>query len=946
MQIRKLRTNHIENPVGFAMDTVTLSYLVCDTAGARQKSARIRVAADEGMQNIRYDSGMSTEIDSIAYVLPMQTEPKTRYYWNVEAVADNGDTAVSGTAYFETPPDLDDIRAEMITAEEPLDVAEFYKRIAVEGTVASARAYVSAQGVYELRVDGHKAGDEYLTPYCNDYESWQQVITCDVTGMLAAGEHEVSIVVAPGWYSGYFGFDGRNHIYGDEKAALLQLEITYTDGSRACIVTDESWQVRACEVRYAEIYHGEVFDAAFSSDAAYPSKIAAFDRERLQARRSLPVRVMETVRPKRILHTPAGETLIDMGQNMVGWLAFTCREKAGARVYLQYGEVTQQGNFYRDNLRSAKAEFTYISDGKERVVRPHLTFYGFRYVKIEGIEGELSLEDFAGEVIYSRMDVTGSIETSNPLVNRLALNALWGQKGNFVDMPTDCPQRDERMGWTGDAQVFSGTALFNMDVQAFYAKYGYDMLMEQRKYDGCVPMVIPSFGMGPGGSAAWADAATVIPWNTYVYTGDKAILEQQYPSMKLWADYIHRKDAESGGRGLWQTGFHFGDWLALDGNDPTIPTGATEQFYVASAYYYLSTLLTGKAARVLGKDADAAHYEELAKKIAQAIRDEYFTKNGRLAIATQTGYILALAFGFCPKEYEERVAADLNAKIAKDGGKLMTGFVGTPYICQVLSGFGYNETAYRLLLNDECPSWLYPVRMGATTIWERWDSIRPDGSISPEGMNSLNHYSYGAIAEWMYRYMGGINPMEEAPGFREIRLSPMPDYRMSRARVTFDSPVGTYVSAWEIAKERLSFHFEIPFGGRAYVTLPDASADAVCRKDKKMNGVQQCGSKVRFVLDAGSYDISYVPTASYCRSYSTEMELKDVLAHEKIRERIFEAVPALSHFPVEMHGGTKIAAMAYDQMIPVSAEDVERIAGILKEYVIEPDRIPEMIMDI
>lgn len=862
MKIERLQTNHIKNPIGFALGQPVLSWVVTESTGKRQKAARVRLAADPKMERILFDSGLDGEISSIACCLPetVRLEPGTRYYWDVAVEADNGDFAVSAPAFFETPAAMRSLPGEMIGCTESPDVCEFFRTVSVSGPVKRARAYVTALGVFELRVNGAKAGEEYLTPYSNDYDSWQQVITFDVTELLRAGDNEISVIAAPGWYSGYFGFDGKNKIYGDRLGLFLHLDVEYEDGGRQSLSTDPSWKARECPVRFAELYHGEVFEPGYAADRVYGTEALPFDKQKLEPRRSLPVVVKERLAPRRVLHTPKGETVVDMGQNMVGWLSFVCREPEGTKIRLQYGEILQDGCFYRDNLRSARAEFTYVSDGAERTVRPHLTYYGFRYVKIEGLRREPALEDFCGEVIYSGMDSTGWIETSNPLVNRLFLNALWGQKGNFVDVPSDCPQRDERMGWTGDAQVFAGTASFNMDAYAFYSKYGYDMLREQEKYGGCVPMTIPSFHMGPGGSAAWADAATVIPWTAYVYSGDKAILEQQYPSMKGWVDYIRRQDEQAGGRGLWQTGFHFGDWLALDGEDPNFPTGATEPFYVASAYYFLSVTLTAKAARVLGRTGDTEELDRLAEKIKAAIQKEYFTETGRLAVPTQTGYVLALAFGFCPKKFRERLAADLKSKLERSGGRLKTGFVGTPQLCRVLSDNGCNELAYSLLLNEDCPGWLYPVRMGATTIWERWDSVLPDGRMNPEGMNSLNHYAYGSIVEWMYRCMGGINPVECAPGFQTIRWAPRPDGRMSWARVRYASPVGVYESAWRMEGEELCFTLTVPFGGRAEVDLPHAPEGGVL-----CNGATLHQNE----LDAGTYEIRYVPTVP-CRKPGVE----------------------------------------------------------------------------
>lgn len=951
MNIINLKTNHITNPVGFAMDNPVLSYVVAQSTGSFQKEARILVAKDEAFEEVVYDTGMQAEIDSVAFKLPLEPEPACRYYWKVFAVADDGDAGESETAFFETAKAPDALQGRMIGAKSGHDVDYFTKKVTLKKPVEQARAYAAALGVYELLINGKKAGEEYLAPGSNDYDSWLQYQTYDVTGLLKEGENVITLAVAPGWYSGYFGFAGQNQVYGEKKAVLCDVDIRYTDGSAENICTDESWKAGVGPVRYSELYHGEVQDrtgefAEEEGSAAGEVTELSFDAKKLSPRRSLPVRIKETIKPKRILRTPAGETVLDLGQNMAGWLAFSCREPAGVRLHFQYGEILQNGNFYRENLRSAKAEFTYISDGKERVVRPHFTYYGFRYVKIEGYAQDLSAEDFWGEVVYSDMDTIGSLSTSNELVNRLIQNALWGQKGNFVEVPTDCPQRDERMGWTGDAQVFSGTAAYQMDVFAFFSKYGYDMTKEQEKYEGCVPMVVPSIHMGPGGSAAWADAATIIPWNLYLHSGDVSMLEQQYPSMKMWADYIFRQDEQNGGKRLWNTGFHFGDWLALDGDDPSLPTGATEPFYVASCYYYLSTLLTAKAAEVLGKP-EAEEYFERARQVKEAIRDEYFTKTGRLALTTQTGYVLALAFGLCPKEFRQRIASDLLARLQKDRGYLKTGFVGTPYLCQVLSEYGAHEMAFRLLLNEDCPSWLYPVRMGATTIWERWNSVLPDGTMNPEGMNSLNHYAYGSVVEWLYRYVAGIRPLPEAPGFREALLAPLPDYRMSHVKCRLASPAGTYESSWAIEGENLKFRFVVPFGAKARIVLPDAKcSDLSCDREIFIKEARQEGDQVVSRVPAGTYEICYRPTVPYRRRYGADQKLSELLVRPELKELLVRQVPGLSAIPLEMFADKSLTEMAKDPMCPVSLEEAEKADAALKEFFIQPDQLPERIMDL
>ena len=877
MQITKLKVNHVTNPVGFYMERPVVSYVVEQSTGKRQAAARILVAEDAAMTSICYDTGMRQEIDSLGYELEFEPAPEMRYYWKVFVTADDGDMGESETAFFETARAKEKIQGSFIASKNPRDVDYFTKSFTVRAGVKSARITASALGVYEIFLNGQRAGEEYLAPGSNDYDRWIQYQTIDVTELLEEGENTLTVAVAPGWYCGYFIWEGQHNIFGDKKAVLLDLSIAYEDGENDCIVTDESWRAGSGPVITSEIYHGEYQDANAAVTAEdgveiYQAPAAAGRaplKERLKPRRSLPVLVKETVTPAGLIHTPAGELVLDLGQNMAGWISFVCWESAGTRLYFQFGEILQEGNFYRENLRSAKAEFTYVADGQERIVRPHFTYYGFRYVKLTGFTGEPQLSDFTGEVIYSDMESIGTISTGSPLVNRLIANTQWGQKGNFIETPTDCPQRDERLGWTGDAQVFSGTALYQMDAAAFFSKYGYDMMQEQKEREGCVPMVVPSLHMKDGASTAWADAATVIPWNVYLHTGDKSILKQQYPSMKMWADYIRRQDEETGGRGLWQSGFHFGDWLAMDGPDPKSPFGGTEEYYIASCYYYLSTLLTAKAAAVIGKTADAESYGQQAEKIREAIREEYFTKTGRLAVATQTGYVLALAFDICPEEFKGRLAADLNARLEKDKGYLKTGFVGTPNICKVLSEYSYHEMAVKLLLNEECPSWLYPVKMGATTIWERWDSVLPDGTMNPQGMNSLNHYSYGSVVEWMYRYLAGIRPVEDAAGFRFAHLAPLPDGRLGHVSAVYDSAAGRFESGWELKGEQVQMHFAVPFGAEAKIVLPHAEQTVVkCKNESFCQKAQQVGDSVTAIVSCGSYDIIYRPTIPYVKEES------------------------------------------------------------------------------
>lgn len=850
MRITRLRTNHLENPIGYAMSSVSLSWTVEEAQGARTALARVQVAADPAFTEILWDSGEQADLNSAACVADVPLAERTRYYWHVWVRDDAGDEAQSETAYYETAPDA--IGGVWITAPYDKSVHGLYRK-AFESTqeVQRARLYICGMGVYEAYLNGTKVGKEYLAPFYNDYNNWMQFQSYDVTDLIQGGSNTLGVMLGNGWFKGRFGFiDGLDQLYGDTQALICELEITWADGSTTRISSDESWQCHRSPVLESSIYDGEVYDAnlavdgfrlpradgaaeAAASEDGWEPAVAADASvqawtERLQPRRSLPLVLHEELRPVEVIHTPAGETVLDFGQNLSGLFSFVCSEPQGARVEIHVGEILQDDNFYNDNLRTAKEAYAYISDGVSRVVRPHFTFYGFRYMKVEGVS-DIDAAQFTVQVLHSEMARTGNIETSNPQVNRLFLNALWGQKSNFVDVPTDCPQRDERMGWTGDAQVFSATASYNMYTPAFYAKFLYDAVLEQRDLNGSVPHVVPDIldqiaalrgeEQKAHGSCAWGETATVIPWVTYVFYGDKALLAEQYENMHLWVDYMREEDRACGDHRLWTRGFHYADWLALDTyrNDCL---GGTDPYYIASACYLYSAELTAKAARALGKGEDASYYQGLADEIRAAMQREYFTETGRIAIDTQTAMVLALQMNIVPESARERMLARLREKLDQDKVHLTTGFVGTPYLCPMLTENGMVDYAYTLFLNEDFPSWLYEVNMGATTIWERWNSVLPDGRISDTGMNSLNHYAYGSIVEWMYRYMCGLNPSEENPGFRRFTVRPYPDARFEHARAEYESVYGTIVTGWRRVGDGWEYEVIVPFDTEAEFILP------------------------------------------------------------------------------------------------------------------------------
>jgi len=885
MEIFDVKINHIREPLGFMMKgTPVVSYKVRGSRGMTQKSLRITVSDGD---NIIYESG---EIDQVqpVYPLPVDLTPVTRYTVTLDVVSD-ADEKARGRTWYETGRMGLPWKAQWITPALNDDVPVLGRRFSLDKDIECARLYIGCGGLYSIYINGERAGNEYLTPYCNSYSDWMQIITHDVTALLKKNENLLEITLAGGWYKGRFGLHQKDNIYGDTLAVIAELHITFKDGGRQEIITDENWFSRKSVYKSAEIYNGVSLDFTRNTTETGAVRITELDKTKLEDRLSLPVIIKETLPVINVLTTPEGRLCLDMGQNMVGWLRVNTSAFPERDFSIRHFEVLdQKGNVYTENLRQAKQAFNYKTDGKPRAAEPEFTFYGFRYAHIEGLEG-LSHEEiknaFTGCAAYSDMNSSGFIETSNPLVNRLFLNALWGQKGNFVDVPTDCPQRDERLGWTGDAQVFCGTACFNMDTTAFFRKYMYDIKQEQNRRNGGVPHYVPSFkysetqGHDSASSSAWGDAATIIPWTIYLHSGDRYLLESQYPGMKAWVDYIRRLDT---GSFLWDTGFHFGDWLALDTPRPHMPMGTTPNAMIASAYYLYSAVLVSKAAAALGFNNDALEYSDLAEKIRKAMQKEFITPNGRVASDTQTADIIALFMGFA--QDRGKAAAMLNEKIQRNDGRLNTGFVGTAYLCRVLSDNGYNDTAYKLFLNREYPGWLYEVEKGATTIWERWNSIMPDGSLGDAGMNSFNHYAYGAVIEWVYRNAAGIQPLEESPGFGKIRLAPQPNPRLKQLKTRYNSAFGLYRSDWEISHNELHFTFEIPFSAEAEIILPDAPCEIF------INGIKTKYTQ-GMILRKGVYDIKYQPVVCYYTIYNLDSPAKDIFEREDLKTWLRENIP-------------------------------------------------------
>jgi len=744
----------------------------------------------------------------------------------------------------------------------------FRKDFVAAKTIKSARVYVTSLGIYQLYLNGKKVSTDLFTPGWTSYKNRIQYQTYDVTSMIQS-KNSIGAIVGDGWYRGNIGWGNESGYYGNKLALLAQLQINYTDGTSEIVGTDANWKVSNGPIIFSDIYNGETYDAqkeisgwanAGFNDSQW-TKVSLVDQSKkiLIAPQGAVVKAIEEIKPLKLITTPKGETVFDMGQNMVGWVRLKVQGKKGDQVTLKFAEVLDKaGNFYTDNLRAAKCTDVYILKGEgEEIYEPYFTFHGFRFVQIEGLSVKPSPDQITGVVIHSDMKQTGSFSCSDPLINQLQHNIQWGQKGNFLDVPTDCPQRDERLGWTGDAQVFSMTAAFNFDVAPFYTKWMRDVAADQLP-DGKVPHVIPDVLKGGGGSTAWADASIIVPWTTYLTYGDKRILEVQYPSMKAWVEYMRSRAGEDY---LWTGDFHFGDWLAFATTRSDYPGATTEKDLIATAYYSYSSRLLAKIAVITGQNEDAKKYALLSENIRKAFQKEFVTLAGRLVSHTQTAYALALAFNLLPEDLIPK-AAQFLADDVKKMGHLTTGFVGTPLLCKTLSEQGYEELAFMLLNRKDYPSWLYPVTQGATTIWERWDGQKPDGSFQDVGMNSFNHYAYGAIGEWLYRHVAGLDIDPEIPGYKHILLSPHPGGGLTNADAEFTSLYGKIKSAWKLDGNDFVYEVTVPANTTATVTLPGAKADQTTVNAKAMSAsikksLKQTAKGISVNVGSGNYTFRY-----------------------------------------------------------------------------------------
>lgn len=726
--------------------------------------------------------------------------------------------------------------ASMITPYADLGSAPlFRKEIELDtghGAVESAVLHLSSLGVFEAAINGRPVGDDVLSPGWSSYEWRLRYRSYDVAAHLE-GDSVLTVSVGNGWYRGRLGFAGMRELYGDRLGLIAQLEIGFADGHQQTVVSDETWIAIGSDVLADDLYDGQTIDArrrdpdwyTFGSNQRWVLNARAldFDPALLTPYVGPPVRRHETLAPVKIWSSPSGRTLVDFGQNLVGWLRFTVRGPRGSEIRIRHAEVLEDGELGVRPLRDAQATDRFILSGGDDFFEPTKTFHGFQYAEITGWPGELTADSVEAVVVHSELRRTGSFECSDPQLNQLHRNVVWGTKGNFLDVPTDCPQRNERLGWTGDIAAFAPSAAYLFDVNAFLSDWLLDLAVEQRHHEGMVPFVIPDVMKllrNPAGfperdsTAVWSDAAVWVPWTLYQAYGDRGVLERQYDSM---AAHVRRVGTLTSPNGLWDTGFQFGDWLDPDAPPDKPADAKADKGVVATACLYRSARLVAETASLLGRTEDAAEFSGLADRTRVAFNEHYVSADGTVVSDCTTVYTLAIVFGLLDAQVEAVAGKRLAELAERSGYRISTGFAGTPFITDALTRTGHLDAAYALLMQRECPSWLYPVTMGATTIWERWDSMLPDGSINPGQMTSFNHYALGAVADWMHRVVGGIAPL--APGYSRVRIAPRPGGGLTWAKAGLDTRHGPVRVSWRLEGGSLTVDTELPAGVTGVLSL-------------------------------------------------------------------------------------------------------------------------------
>lgn len=836
-----LRCEYRVNPLGIDVTKPRLSWVLdCRQRSAAQSAYQILAAGSEenlGRNNgDLWDSGKvsSDQSNQVVYEGKSLTSRmhccwKVRVWdkdnkvsaWSEPAswtvgLLEPGDWQAKWIGYDAEPPAS--YQKELVLPPPPYLRKTFF----VSKPVERATVYASALGLYELHINGKRVGKDYFTPGWTDYTKRVYYQSYDVTNLLTRGGNAVGAILADGWYAGYIGFGKKREHYGDKPRLCVQLEIEYTDGSRQTIATGKSWKAAYGPLLEADFLMGETYDSSkenpdwctyWFNDAAWaPAAVTDRIEGKLQAYPGVTVQKILQINPKKRTEPAKGVYVFDMGQNFAGWVRLKVQGRAGTKVVLRFAEILNpDGTIYTTNLRAARCTDTYMLKGKGREIwEPRFTYHGFRYVEVTGYPGKPGLDAITGVVVHSDTPPAGAFECSNPMVNQLYKNIVWSQRGNFIEIPTDCPQRDERLGWTGDAQIFIRTATYNMDVAAFFTKWLVD-LEDAQTPEGAFPDVAPHKVAMGSGVPAWGDAGVICPWTIYEVYGDTRVLEKHYESMKKWIAYLEKNSKD-----LLRPAYGYGDWVSIASDTP--------KDVIATAYFAHSTHLVSKAAAVLGKSDEAEQYENLFERIKEAFNKAYVSQDVRVKGETQTCYLLALYFDLLPDDKRPRAAQHLVEAVEAKNWHLSTGFVGLSYLLPTLTQTGHLDIAYRLLANDTFPSWGYSIKNGATSIWERWDGWTEDKGFQDPGMNSFNHYAFGSVGRWLFNTVAGIDT--DGPGYKKIVIHPRPG-GITSAKASYESIYGRIVSDWRLKDGTFSLNVTIPPNTTATVYIPAGSAESV-----------------------------------------------------------------------------------------------------------------------
>ena len=872
--IYNLRINHLKEPFGIDIHDNIFSFL-----SNEEGPFKASIVLDNKIIQTR--EVLLNESHSFTFNEPLE------YFKNYKFVVES--SLSKSELDFETAMKLDPIFIK--PKNKDLFSPIFVKDFNLKKQVKRARLYITGLGLYRAFINDKKVGNAFLTPGYNDYDYYLRYQTYDITELLN-GENHIEVHMGDGWYKGRMGFDnyGKTNIYGDEYKLCLYMYIELIDHDIVIIIGDQTWQVKSSKQIKNNIYDGEEVDYTLPESSLEKVEIA---EEKYNLIPDYGALIVE----KDILHpelyiSPKGEQILDFKQNMVGFVRFKGILKKGQEMIMNHGEVLQEECFYNKNYRTAKALLRYVGDGEKRIYEPKFTYFGFRYILVEGLE-KVDPNDFEGVVIYSNLEKTIECKTDNDKINQLIHNAFWGQRGNFLDVPTDCPQRDERLGWTADTQVFVNTACYNMDSYIFYRKYMSDLRGEQiMHFNGDIPSFAPSLkDQAQNGGAVWADAGTIIPNNVYFNYGDKNLYNITYQMMKDYVEALIRKDIEQGNKNLILEGFTYGDWLAQDGEDPQSYFGGTDNGFIMSVYYYYSVDLVTKAANELGYKEDYEKYTILKEKIYNAIINKYFFEDGKLNLYTQTSYVLCLKYNIYKNK--EIILEDFKKRIREDLYRIKTGFTGSPLILLTLFDNGMDDYAYRILYNEEFPGWLYAINLGATTIWERWNSLLENGTISGISMNSFNHYAYGSVCEAIYSRIAGLRNL--VPGWKKVMIKPQLNYRMKKIDFSYESISGKYEIYWRWKRNKFNMNITVPNGCEAEVVLPNGESKNVV------------GGKYSYECE--------IDKKIYC-PFSIDTPIIDLMKNNEAVNILKEYLPQIYINAVENNDGFKVNSISSANLLP------------------------------